>query len=687
MADDSSYILPSSDDDFSEEITNEMVQIPELPVATKIEQINVISIPDSTVQISAKLQTKVSSWVWKYFIKDYNNKGEIRAYCQFVMENGDKCTKNYKYDGSTGNFSSHIIKHGIIPPTAAENLPAAEIKSKPIQSIDNIGQKEKEESTLRWILLTTQPLSTVIHKAYIEHMHIIDPEFIVPGERKIRMMIAQSLTATWINQNFEITDILLEISYFPAPHTADKIAQTIKMIIQKWEIENLIVSITTDNGANVVAAIRELAPIERFSCTTHTLQLAIGKGLKLVEDLAIRARQLINFFSTQKQIERLVKIQKDNGYEEQLHLIQDIPTRWNSTYLAWDRLIFLQCAILQLNVNLSCSLIREEKADSIKLKKIMLSDNEWELLDELCNILSPFEKATRDLSGNTYVTLSQVVPIITRLTNSLNPSGNLYEEEPDDSFNDLEEENSTNQQTNYDNIRETLENVKKNIYRSLRYYWKIPNEFGIMAALLDPRYKNLDFISDDSIKRKFHSTLRTRYDQLKWDISQQSIPSSPTTVTSAESLIAGSSTPSRSLRDHKARREQKAKEVFQRTEIPTSLMEDEITSYLLMPIARENKNPLDWWRVKHEIFPILSLIAQKYLGIPATSVASERLFSDAGNHITSKRNSLDPGLLGKMIFLKRNMQTMDHINVFPSDLDVEKSNSEEYLSECEFEEW
>ncbi|PKC53784.1 hypothetical protein RhiirA1_430051, partial [Rhizophagus irregularis] len=97
----------------------------------------------------------------------------------------------------------------------------------------------------------------------------------------------------------------------------------------------------------------------------------------------------------------------------------------------------------------------------------MLSDNEWELLDELCNILSPFEKATRDFSGNTYVTLSQVVPIITRLTNSLNPSGNLYEEEPDDSFNDLEEENSTNQQTNYDNIRETLENVKKNIYRSL----------------------------------------------------------------------------------------------------------------------------------------------------------------------------------------------------------------------------
>ena len=74
-----------------------------------------------------------------------------------------------------------------------------------------------------------------------------------------------------------------------------------------------------------------------------------------------------------------------------------------------------------------------------------------------------------------------------------------------------------------------------------------------------------------------------------------------------------------------------------------------------MPIVRENKNLLDWWKAKQEIFPILSIIAWKYLGIPATSVASERLFSDARNHITAKRNSLNPGLLGKMLFLKRNM--------------------------------
>jgi hypothetical protein len=155
--------------------------------------------------------------------------------------------------------------------------------------------------------------------------------------------------------------------------------------------------------------------------------------------------------------------------------------RWNSSYLAWDRLIYLQCAILQLNVNLSCSFICEEKADGAKLKKVILNDNEWDLLDELCNILAPFEKATRDFSGSSYVTLSKMVPIITNLTSSLEPSNDLHEENYDDSdatigSDDSEDvEDISTDQINYDNIVEVLDNVKRNIYMGLKHYWKIPN--------------------------------------------------------------------------------------------------------------------------------------------------------------------------------------------------------------------
>ena len=65
-----------------------------------------------------------------------------------------------------------------------------------------------------------------------------------------------------------------------------------------------------------------------------------------------------------------------------------------------------------------------------------------------------------------------------------------------------------------------------------------------------------------------------------------------------------------------------------------------------------------------EKYPILSNLVRKYLSVPATSVSSERLFSDAGLHITALRNRLQPNLVEQMMFLKRNMQ---HLPIFGSD--------------------
>lgn len=134
-------------------------------------------------------------------------------------------------------------------------------------------------------------------------------------------------------------------------------------------------------------------------------------------------------------------------------------------------------------------------------------------------------------------------------------------------------------------------------------------------------------------------TLSENEDSSEEEMQQQtSTPPSPTISTI--STTSTSSTPSmRSLHEHQERRQQRVKKVFQTKERSTSSLAiaDEITTYFLLPVARENKNPLDWWKSKLENFPILSIIARKYLGIPSTSVASERLFSDAGNHITKKK--------------------------------------------------
>src|SRR6266498_4820337 len=132
-----------------------------------------------------------------------------------------------------------------------------------------------------------------------------------------------------------------------------------------------------------------------------------------------------------------------------------------------------------------------------------------------------------------------MIPIIINLINSLESFNNIYKEDFDNNrtiISDLEEILIQQIEIDYNNIAEVLEKVKKNIYIGLKNYWIILNECDLIAILLDPRYKNFDFISNNSIKEKIYYTLQIEYNQLKLKISQQqnilSSLSSSTTTTS-----------------------------------------------------------------------------------------------------------------------------------------------------------
>ena len=93
-------------------------------------------------------------------------------------------------------------------------------------------------------------------------------------------------------------------------------------------------------------------------------------------------------------------------------------------------------------------------------------------------------------------------------------------------------------------------------------------------------------------------------------------------------------------------------------------MDDEMSCYLdniRTPKALSDVDLFQWWLDNKKKFPNLFKIARKYLGIPATSTPSERLFSDTSNQITSKRNRLKPETVSELLFLKRNTE---YINSF-----------------------
>ena len=61
-------------------------------------------------------------------------------------------------------------------------------------------------------------------------------------------------------------------------------------------------------------------------------------------------------------------------------------------------------------------------------------------------------------------------------------------------------------------------------------------------------------------------------------------------------------------------------------------------------------DPLNWWSVNATNYPIISVLAKKYLAIPASSASSERVFSTAKNITDKKRWRLLPERLHKTIF-------------------------------------
>lgn len=77
----------------------------------------------------------------------------------------------------------------------------------------------------------------------------------------------------------------------------------------------------------------------------------------------------------------------------------------------------------------------------------------------------------------------------------------------------------------------------------------------------------------------------------------------------------------------------------------------EIDEYRKLKV--KNVDLLDWWETKKESLPRLYSVARFIHSIPASSVASERMFSLAGR-VVSVRPNMRSELLDEILFLKSN---------------------------------
>jgi hypothetical protein len=144
----------------------------------------------------------------------------------------------------------------------------------------------------------------------------------------------------------------------------------------EWNLTKAELVAVTDGGANVVAAT-QTAEIQHIACFAHLLNLVVRKSLVPWENLLKRCRHLIGHFShSARATEELRAAQTKLGFTEH-KLIQDVITRWNSTFDMGARLV-------------------EQRTPVTVAMQICgftdnLTDEEWETLRELVAALEPMK--------------------------------------------------------------------------------------------------------------------------------------------------------------------------------------------------------------------------------------------------------------------------------------------------------
>ena len=163
-----------------------------------------------------------------------------------------------------------------------------------------------------------------------------------------------------------------------------------------------------------------------------------------------------------------------------------------------------------------------------------------------------------------------------------------------------------------------------------------------VATLLDPRFKKIPFTSESLVEKMAWQIISDAAALASTGGNDADLPTStqcPQTDSSStsavwqffDSQVTASSTTGRR---------------------PAILALTELEQYFKLLYYRpRNEDPLLWWKQNASIFPLIKTVAKVYLSVVATSVPSERLFSKAGELISTRRNRLKPKNINMMLFL------------------------------------
>ena len=482
----------------------------------------------------------------------------------------------------------------------------------------------------------------------------------------INMDAYLAVTCHFVGENTKLSSVLLGVQAFPQSHTAENIACVKASLMEEWGITNKVTCMVTDGAPNMVACVRELK-LRHHICIAHTLNLIVKKALDqqpVLSGIRAKARKLVGFFrsSTTAKVcsfllfqflitlivclcsycshlmayslvylkEKLTQVQLHLGMAN-MKLMQEVETRWNSTYLMLQRL-------MEQREPVGAALA------GLQHDVPFLTAEEFNIVGACLSLLSPFFDATVELSAEENVSASKVVPLVKMLEHTLQEE--MTKPAPAAA---LEMGNQLIRQ-----LREKLYTLQSMSIMSL-------------ATLLDPRFKVIGFFSQTKANEAIKRLTSECAAIIRSTQSREEIPQASTShdVTGGNLLfyILRLIIPMKTLRNMICgfflgsklwhRLDTSVMEA-QKTQNVTADATVEVQRYLSEPNISRLENPLVYWERQTFLYRHLYRLALAFLCTPASSVPCERVFSKAGEVVSKKRNRLKPKTVENLLFLNKN---------------------------------
>ena len=268
-----------------------------------------------------------------------------------------------------------------------------------------------------------------------------------------------SLTAHFVDKFWCVQKRILNFCFMAPPHTGIHFSSHVFNLLKEWGIQKKIFSLTLDNASNNDVFAENLkwelellseGDFFRVRCCAHILNLIVQDGLKEIDDAVIKVRETVKYCKgSQTRKQKFLSCVAHVELESGKGLKQDVPTRWNSTYLMLESALYYKKALLHF---------QKVDANYVHCPSI----DEWGRIEKIGKFLKVFYEATLAFSGTKYPTSNLYFPDVLRIL--------LLKQEME----------------SHDRFMQRMANK---MWEKFAKYWSQYNTFMAVAVLLDPRFK------------------------------------------------------------------------------------------------------------------------------------------------------------------------------------------------------